>query len=179
MNQGLKYVLGLSLVCLLRLLPHPPNVEPITATLMPFAKRWGMLAGAVFGGAAVIIFDLLSGTLGIWSWASVGGFVFLGLGAGWYFKHPQFGGGRLDYVAFAIIGTILYDALTGLTVGPLFFDQPFTQALMGQIPFTLYHLAGNIVLAFVVSPLVEYFVVENKALEAKRVAVTLGLTHTK
>jgi uncharacterized membrane protein len=175
MNQGLKYILGLGLVCLLRLLPHPPNVEPIMATLMPFAKRWGMLAGAVFGAAAVIIFDLLSGTLGIWSLSTIGGFVFLGLAAGWYFKHPQFGGGRLDYVAFAIIGTILYDALTGLTIGPIFFGQSFMQALIGQIPFTLYHLAGNIVLAFVVSPLIERFIVANPRLETKAVLTQLGV----
>ena len=36
----IKYLIGLLTVISLRLVPHPPNVEPIMATMMPFAKRW-------------------------------------------------------------------------------------------------------------------------------------------
>lgn len=169
MNQSVKYLLGLLLVIGLRLLPHPPNVEPITATLMPFAKRWGMLAGALFGGLAIISYDLLTGTFGVWSWFTLGAYVLLGLFAGLYFRYVQ-GGGVLSYVGFAIVGTLFYDAITGLTLGPLFFGQPFMAALMGQIPFTLYHLAGNIVLAAVVSPLVYRWVVTNSQLETGALA---------
>ena len=44
--------------------------------------------------------------------------------------------------------TIAFDALTGLTIGPLLFDQPFMHALIGQIPFTCARIIGNCLIAF-------------------------------
>ncbi|MBU3942101.1 MAG: hypothetical protein KKF74_04270, partial [Nanoarchaeota archaeon] len=64
-------------------------------------------------------------------------------------------------------GTLIYDAITGIGTGMLFFKQSFMLTLMGQIPFTLYHLAGNIVLAAIVSPLLYKWVLENKQLETQ------------
>jgi len=48
--------------------------------------------------------------------------------------------------------------VTGLTLGPLFFNQPFAIALAGQVPFTALHLLGNVGLAFFVSPLVNKWI---------------------
>jgi len=47
----------------------------------------------------------------------------------------------------------------------LFFQQPFTEALTGQIPFTALRLLGNICFAAILSPAVYKFVIENKKLE--------------
>jgi uncharacterized membrane protein YuzA (DUF378 family) len=163
MERAPKYIIGIVIVVLLRLLPHPPNVEPISATLMPFAKKWGMLAGLAFGALTVLSFDVITGTIGPWSLFTTGAYALFGVAAGWYFSKA--GSSRAQYVIFAIIGTIFYDAVTGLTVGPLFFGQPFMAALVGQIPFTLYHLAGNVVLAAVLSPIIEKWVVQNPKLE--------------
>lgn len=160
-THALKYVIGAVVVILARLLPHPPNIEPITATLMPFGKHFGVLGGSLFGILTVLSYDLITGTLGIWSLLTVVGYGALGAAAGWYFKKDR---GRLGYLWFAIIGTILYDALTGLTVGPLFFNQSFMEALVGQVPFTVYHLAGNVLLALLLSPLIEKWVVTNPSL---------------
>jgi hypothetical protein len=162
-----KYLIGLVVVILLRLLPHPPNVEPITATLMPFARRWGVVAGVAFGVLAVLSYDILTGTIGVWSLFTAGAYALLGLSAGLYFARIK-SASRLHYIGFAVVGTLLYDVVTGLTVGPLFFGQTFSSALLGQIPFTLWHLAGNVVLAAVVSPLIERFVVTNPALNWSR-----------
>lgn len=164
MQQILKYSLSLLLVVGVRMIPHVPNVEPITATLMPFARRWGMWSSALFGVLAVLLYDLATGTLGPWSLFTAGAYGLLGIAAGVYFAHVK-GKGVLSYVGFAIIGTLFYDAITGLTLGPILYGQPFMAALVGQIPFTLSHLAGNIVLAFVVSPLVYKFIVTNEKLE--------------
>ena len=76
---------------------------------------------------------------------------------------------RKNYVLFAVIGTLFYDAVTGLTIGPLLWGQPFMVALIGQIPFTLLHLAGNITFAVVLSPLLYTWVVENKQLTFSKV----------
>lgn len=160
----LKYSIGLLLVVLVRMVPHIPNVEPITATLMPYSKKWGVLGGALFGVLAVFLYDVFTGTFGAWSFFTAGAYLLLGIAAGLYFARVK-DKGVVGYVGFAIIGTILYDAITGLTVGPLFFGQPFIAALMGQIPFTAMHLAGNIALAAVLSPLVERFIVMNPRLQ--------------
>jgi hypothetical protein len=66
---------------------------------------------------------------------------------------------------YSIIGTLVYDALTGLTIGPLMFKMPFMVALVGQIPFTLWHLAGNMVMALVFSPALYKWVLENDNLD--------------
>ncbi|PIR86351.1 hypothetical protein COU13_01445 [Candidatus Kaiserbacteria bacterium CG10_big_fil_rev_8_21_14_0_10_43_70] len=173
MERAPKYIIGIIIVILLRLLPHPPNVEPITATLMPFAKKWGILSGAVFGVLTVLVFDVITRSIGPWSLFTAGAYALLGIFAGLYFSRVD--GSRTHYVMFAVIGTLFYDAVTGLTVGPLFFDQPFMSALVGQIPFTLYHLAGNVVLAVVLSPLIERWLIQNPKLDTSHIFWALRL----
>jgi uncharacterized membrane protein len=134
---------------------------------MPYGKEWGMVAGALFGLVTVLVYDLITGTLGPWSLLTIVGYVSMGLAAGKYFEKDR---GQFGYLKFAIVGTVAYDALTGLSMGPLFFSQPFTDALVGQIPFTAYHLAGNIVLALILSPLVEKWIVLNPYFAPPRTA---------
>lgn len=159
-THAAKYLIAMGIVVAARLLPHPPNVEPITATLMPFAKVWGGLPAALFGALAVVAYDALTGTIGPWSLFTLGAYVLLGLLAGVWFRFVAMRG-LLSYAGFAIVGTLFFDAITGLTVGPLFFRQSLAEAFVGQIPFTLYHLAGNIVLSVTLSPLIERWVVKN------------------
>jgi len=160
-----KYVIGLLTVIGLRLLPHPPNVEPIMSTMMPFSKKWGWLSGMFFCLAAILIFDLLTGTLGTWSLITAGTYAALGALAGVFFKTRK--SNIANYVGFAIVATIIYDAITGIGMGMLLFDMPFITTLTGQIPFTLYHLGGNIVLSAVVSPILYKWVITNPRLETQ------------
>ena len=169
MQNSLKYALGLIFVVLIRLVPHVPNVEPIMATLMPFSRKWGMLSGLFFGVMAVVLYDLATGTFGPWTAFTAGAYGLLGIASGLYFKHVK-GKAIVQYLGFAIVGTLFYDAITGLTVGPLFYGQSFMAALAGQVPYTLTHLESNIVLALVVSPLVYKFIVANPKLELSAVA---------
>jgi hypothetical protein len=64
-----------------------------------------------------------------------------------------------------VIGTLFFDAVTGLSIGPLFFNQSFQGALWGQIPFTLWHLMGNISFALILSPAIYKSIIENKKLD--------------
>ena len=159
----IKYFIGLLVVIVFRLLPHPPNVEPIMSTMMPFSKKWGWLSGMVFGLLAILSFDILSGTLGVWSLVTASTYALIGAVAGLYFKNKE--NKIRHYVGFTIVATVVYDAITGIGIGMLFFDQTFMTTLLGQIPFTLYHLAGNIVLAGVLSPLLYTWVITNPKLE--------------
>jgi uncharacterized membrane protein len=162
-----KYVVGLITVLFIRLLPRPPNVEPVMSTMMPFAKRWGKYAGLLFSALAIILFDVVTGTIGYWSIMTVASYSLLGFIAGIYFTKKR--NKTYHFVGFAIIGTIIYDAITGIGTGILFFNMPLSVTVAGQIPFTLYHLAGNIVLSATISPLLYKWVVKNPNLETTNV----------
>lgn len=164
-KNWLKFLIGWLAVFLTRLLPfRPPNMEPVLATLMPFAKEFGAPGGFIFGFLSITLFDAFVGKIGVWTLITGVAYGLLGVGAAWFFKHRK--ASALNFLAYGIIGTILYDAATGLTIGPIFWEQPFWEALTGQIPFTLLHLAGNIALSLGASPIIYRWVVANKNLES-------------
>jgi uncharacterized membrane protein len=165
-NNFFKYFIGLFLVLLYRLTPHPPNVEPIMTTMMPFAKRWGIFAGLIFTFLAMIIFDVITKTLGWWTLLTITTYCIISIFAGYYFKKKN---KRIHYVLFALFGTLFYDIVTGFGVGMFVFGQTFTQTLIFQIPFTLRHVISNVILAAFVSPLLHKWVLENPKLETNNV----------
>lgn len=160
----LKFFLGLFLCLFVRLIPvRVPNIEPILATLMPFSRAYGALAGFSFAVLSILLYDVITHTLGAQTFFVVLSYGVLGLWSASYFKKNK--GSTLDYVRFAIIGTLFFDAMTGLTVGPIIFHQSFVQALVGQIPFTALHLLGNITFALVLSPAIYHFLIRKKKKE--------------
>lgn len=153
MKSWIKYVIAFIVVLLLRLVPfRAPNIEPILAAQMPFGKVYGKLPAFLFGALSIVVYDSLTSGLGVWTAITAFAYGLVGIGAGYYFKNRA---GWRNYTFYAIIATILYDAVTGLTLGPLFFGQTFTGALIGQIPFTAMHLFGNVIFAIVLSPAIE------------------------
>ena len=160
----LKFVLGWSAVFLFRLIPFRlPNVEPMLATVMPFSKRYGPLGSFLFGFLGIVLFDAVTSGWGIWTLVTALAYGALGPAAHYFFKHREASVG--NFLRFGIVGTIAYDAATGLTIGPIFTGQPFMLALVGQIPFTLLHLAGTVVFATFLSPVLYRWVVQNERFE--------------
>lgn len=172
-QNPIKYLLGLLIVITLRLLPHPPNVEPIMSTMMPFSKKWGWFSGMFFCFLAILTYDLLTGTLGVWSLVTSATYALLGILASLYLKNKE--NKSKYYIGFSVVATLLYDAITGIGIGTLFFHQPFMTTLVGQIPFTLYHLAGNIVLSGLISPMLYKWVISNPKLETRQILNRLAL----
>ena len=171
-----KFVLGFVVCVLIRLLPlRPPNIEPIMATVMPFSRAYGKAAGFFFAFASMVLFDLIVGKVGIWTLITAVAYGLIGLGAAVYFKNKK--NIAWNYAKFAIISTILFDAVTGFTIGPIFFGQPFVAAVLGQIPFTAMHLLGNVSFALVLSPALYAFVIENKKFESPRLLINLNPKH--
>jgi len=159
MRHWLKYLIGWSVCILYRLSPfHIPNLEPNLSVIMPFSKKLGWFGGALFGILSMVMFDLITGKIGMWTLLTAGAYGLVGALAPIALK-------RMSYVAYAVVGAVVFDALTGLTMGPLLFAQPFSQALIGQIPFTAMHILGNALFALAVSPLIEKYVIENRKLE--------------
>jgi len=155
-----KYITLFIVALVIRLLPfRAPNLEPIMAIQMPFAKVYGGLYAFIFGFMSIVIYDSLTAGIGVWTWITAIAYGFVGLGARFYFKNRS---GWKNYAIYAVVGTISFDALTGLTLGPIFFGQTFTVALLGQIPFTVIHLLGNVSFAIVLSPVIAKWITESK-----------------
>ncbi len=163
---SIKFIIGWTAVFLFRLIPfRPPNVEPLMATIMPFSKRYGTLPSFAFAFFGIVLYDAVTSGWGSWTWITAIAYGLLGIAAHVYFKNRT--PSRTHFLSFGIVATLVYDAATGLTIGPIFNGQSFTAALTGQIPFTILHLLGTIVFSLVLSPLIYRWVVENEALEFK------------
>lgn len=159
-----KFILALVLCLLVRLIPfRAPNIEPILATMMPFSKAYGVAFGFSFAVLSILLYDILTGTLGVQTFFTVSAYGTLGLWAALYFRKNK--SNKWSFVTFSIIGTLFFDAVTGLTVGPIFFQQSFMTALLGQIPFTALHLLGNVTLALFLSPAIYNTLIKKKEKE--------------
>ena len=139
-----------------RLVPfRPPNVEPILATMMPFAKRWGILVGLLLSVVSIMLYDVMTGTVSQWTAVTAVSYGLVGIGAGLVLPGKK---NIIWYVLYAVIATLVYDLLTGVLAGAILFQMSFREGFIGQIPFTVNHLIGNIILSLALSPLVEWFV---------------------
>jgi uncharacterized membrane protein len=144
-----------------RLLPfRAPNIEPILATTMPLGKVYGRFIGFFFALFSILLYDVLTGTLGLQTFFTAGAYGIIALWSVSYFEKHE--ANKWGYVRFAIFGTLFFDAVTGLSVGPIFFHQSLINTFVGQVPFTALHLVGNVTLAFLLSPTIYYFMIKKK-----------------
>lgn len=159
MKNKFKYIIAFLIVFLVRLLPfRAPNVEPVMTVLMPLGKSYGKIMAFLFGFLSIVIFDSITSGIGIWTLVTAIAYGILGIGASYFLKKRS---GWKSYAQYAVIATIFYDAVTGLTIGPIFFNQPFMLSLVGQIPFTILHLLGNVSFAIVLAPVIEKWLVSS------------------
>ncbi len=163
-GNWLKLVLGWILSIALRLIPfRPPNIETVLAIQMPFAKKFGFLTAFIFAFVNILLYDIITAKLGVWTVITALTYGGLALFSTWYFKNRR--STATNFALHAVFATIIYDIVTGLTIGPLFFGQSFMSAVIGQIPFTMYHLMGNVAFALTLSPLIYRFLVSNPRFE--------------
>lgn len=173
-KNTLKFSLAVVLCFFARLVPfRAPNIEPILAATMPFSRAYGAFTGFSFAVLSILLYDVATGTIGMQTFFTAGAYGVLGLWSASYFKKRE--SNSFNYARFAIIGTLFYDALTGLTVGPLFFHQSFLTSLVGQIPFTALHLLGNTIFAFTLSPAIYHCLIRKKERKFSPMADTYQL----
>jgi uncharacterized membrane protein len=162
-SNPLKFTFGIVLLYLLRLIPMPlPNFEPIMATTLPFAKKYGKIAGMLFPIIAIIAFDLITRP-GMWTIYTAITYGMIGFAAGKYFGSIKKVKMR-NYLGFGIAGTLAYDAITALVFG-FQFGQPLAVTIIGQIPFTIYHLLGNALMIGILVPIINRAIIENPSME--------------
>ena len=160
MKKEFKYITAFLAVLIIRLIPfRAPNLEPVMAIIMPFGKKYGGLMAFSFGFLSISIYDALTSGFDVWTLITAIAYGLIGLGSSYFFANRS---GWKNYANYAVIATIAYDAITGLTIGPLFFHQSFVVSLVGQIPFTIIHLLGNVSFAIVLSPVIEKWLVKKE-----------------
>ncbi len=170
-----KFSIALVACLLVRLVPfRMPNVEPLMATVMPFSKVYGVFFSFSFAVLSILSYDLVTNTLGVQTFFTLFAYGAVGVWSFYFFKNRE--ANVSNFVKFSIMGTLFFDAITGLTVGPIFFGQSFLMVLSGQIPFTVYHLLGNIIFASVLSPAIYSLLVKKKVLSKKTI---INVPHLK
>jgi hypothetical protein len=111
---------------------------------------------AFFGGAAAYsLVDIApallgaQGTVGLWtltgaiSWGCVS----------YLFSRQKPDGSPFTFAKLGIGSTLLFDALTGPLASTFIWGMPFSEALIGQVPFTLKHLLGIAAVSLILAPL--------------------------
>ncbi len=149
--------LGLGICTALRLARFFPNNDPIMAVTLPYSKR-GRLAASLFPALAMVLFDLLSRQVGVWTLVTAGTYGLIGLGFSFAYAALGKRGRRVGsavYVTSGVAGVLVFDFVTGPIMSSALFQMSFAQAFVGQIPFTLRHLVSVSLYAVVVSPVLD------------------------
>jgi hypothetical protein len=125
----------------------------LSMLLFPFFKgRYAFAAGALAYSLVDIAPALLFGAQSIGLWTLTGalswGFV------GYLFSCQKPNGSPFTFAKLGIVGTLVFDALTGPIASTFIWGMPFSDALIGQLPFTAKHLLGIAAVSLVLAPLI-------------------------
>ncbi|MFA6552550.1 MAG: ECF transporter S component [Candidatus Paceibacterota bacterium] len=152
-DGAFKYAIGFFGTLIFRLLsPFLGlwNISPLMATELAGAKAYGPIVGGLYGALSIALVDILMGKAGQWTIITSLTYGAIGVFGAYFLKNKN--AGVKNLVIASIVGTLFFDLITGVLMGPLMFGQPWSEAFFGQVPFTLRHLAGNIFFATVLAP---------------------------
>ena len=150
--------IGLGVTTALRWARLFPNNDPIMAVMLPCAKR-GRAAAFAFPMVAMVLFDILSGRVGIWTAVTAGTYGLLGLALAFVYAALARRWrtiGTATFLVSGVVGVLVFDFITGPILSSAMFRMSFAQAFVGQIPFTLKHLASVSAYTIVVSPVLDW-----------------------
>lgn len=128
------------------------SLAVLSLLAFPFVRgRFAFLIGAL----AYPLVDILpaafgaQGTVGLWT---LTGAITWGLVALFYSRQKP-SGSPLNFAKLGIAGTLIFDAITGPLASTIIWGMPFSDSLIGQIPFTLKHLLGIAAVSLILAPL--------------------------
>lgn len=126
------------------------NISPLMATELAGSKAYGPWVGGLYGALSMILIDVIMGKIGIWTIITAISYGLVGILGAFFLKNRT--ASAKNFFVMSIVGTILFDLVTGILMGPILFGGSFATAAIGQVPFTLRHLLGNAFFAIVLSP---------------------------
>jgi hypothetical protein len=168
-----KFVLLMLFCNLFRLLKFIPNNDPIMGSMLPFSKKNKWYTGALFALLTMVSFDIITGFVGVWTIVTALTYAALGLLFNYIYSKRQKAGktiGLKVYFGSGIAGVLIFDFITGVIATPFMFGMSFEQALIGQIPFTLIHLATVSFFVLIITPILDKNVLMNPRLDDEHVA---------
>ena len=120
--------------------------------LFPFFRgRYAFFAGAACYSLVDILPALLFGAQSVGLWTLTGALSW-GIVA-YIFSRQKPDGSPFTFAKLGIAGTLVFDALTGPVASTFVWGMPFSDALVGQIPFTVKHLLGIAAVSLILAPL--------------------------
>jgi hypothetical protein len=124
----------------------------LSMLLFPFFRgRYAFFAGALCYSLVDIVPAALFGAQSIGLWTLTGALSW-GIVAV-LFARQKPDGSPFTFATLGMGGTLLFDALTGPVASTFVWGMPFSDALVGQVPFTLKHLFGIAAVSLVLAPL--------------------------
>ncbi len=118
-----------------------PNNDPVLGVALPSARK-NLWSGILFAIIAMVSFDIITGKVGIWTLVTSLTYAFVILVLGIVFSKMRHVSIK-HYLFASIAGVLIFDAITGPMMSTFMFKQNLIVTIMGQIPFTLYHLAST------------------------------------
>jgi hypothetical protein len=121
----------------------------------------------------MVSFDIITGFVGVWTIVTALTYAALGLLFNYIYSKRQKAGktiGLKVYFGSGIAGVLIFDFITGVIATPFMFGMSFEQALIGQIPFTLIHLATVSFFVLIITPILDKNVLMNPRLDDEHVA---------
>jgi len=120
--------------------------------LFPFFRgRYAFFAGALCYSLVDILPAVLFGAQSIGLWTLTGALAW-GIVAV-LFSRQKPDGSPFTFAKLGLGGTLLFDALTGPVASTFIWGMPFSDALVGQVPFTVKHLFGIAAVSLILAPL--------------------------
>jgi len=153
---------------LLRLLKIIPNNDPIMGMMLPFAKQESVWVAIAFPVLTMISFDVLTNALGLWTIATSVTYGALGLFFYFFYQKRTKAKKKIGiktYLGSGVFGVLVFDFFTGVIAMPLIFGYTFFEAFIGQIPFTLMHLATVSGYILIITPLLDKHLLSNPILD--------------
>lgn len=148
-----RYVAAMIACNLLRLFRFFPNNDPIMAFVLPFSRQDKWFYSAIFAFVTMILFDYFTSGIGIWTFTTAIAYAIIAVAASFYLKNKKTT--MKTYLGTGIVGIIFFDIVTGVLFGPTLFGVPVYAAFLGQIPFTLLHIASVSIYIVLIVPFLD------------------------
>lgn len=149
MNK-LEYIISLIFTLIFRFIRIFPNNDPIMGFILPEGRK-SMLKSASFAFIAMFIFDFFTSGIGIWTIVIASVYALIALVFSFFFKKIK-KAKISQYALAATIGIIAFDIITGPIMSSLIFKMPFWISVIGQVPFTFYHLVSGLTYVIILAP---------------------------
>jgi len=146
------------------------------ACILP-ASRKSVFKAALFAFAAMVFFDIITMKLGPWTLVTSVTYAALALFFAFCFKRLKKVHFR-HFIGLSAVGVILFDIITGPIMSTLMFNQPLWFSIIGQIPFTLFHLVSAVSYTFFLVPVLDPDIREELA-KSKAFSTLLNLNFNR